>query len=1289
MLTMGHCEAEQSDSRVRCRADSRLSPEPRRSEAMTTNLFYDSRFPRYPRGEVALSEGPIPKGESEVGLVRTVAEILDQYSQLYSQLTAGRASRYVEYVDLHRSDEEKLIQPTLFPDFLEHVLGFSRLEYIPELPIAGQLKPDFTPIDPGLHPFIFETKGSDSTHADLESEYRNKTKQYLDANPRFEHAVITNMSELLVFEKESDRLLDDYSFDFVLLYRLWKSAGTSIDLRDANVARFLKFVRKFHKRPLSLEDKTAAIAQAKPYPPLDILLGERYRELETLTESVRRIIEWLRDDVAKRGGEGMLRALRHLPDRKRLIAMEVFATRSEVSGTHKVPQEIEAGDLDSILQSNDRLIKAATDLYFYRVAYFMMARILLVRAWEDSRFIEERYHVLFDGGFARWYIDTFNRRIADVLKQAFAFARERYEWLFTDQTNYSWFLPSDETLVNVLYEFAKYNLSVLNRDVLGTVYEEYLDVQDKKNKGQYYTPYPIVELIWDLIGFSRDSDFYRTKRGKRVPKKVFDPATGSGGFLVEAARRVRSGMYPSSKIADLEDIKSFMVGGLFGSEISVFSYYITEINLLLQLTPVIKRIIELDSARREIEGKFTLSVIRQDSLGLHNQPDSLTEEGAPRHLETYYGIELLKPTGEKLRVYDAIRNGQDFDYAVANPPYIGEDGHKDLFRRTLDLFPYWRDHYQGKMDYLYFFVILALQKLAPGGRLGFITTSYWLTADGASKLRTYILENARIVTLIDFHEIKLFEHAKGQHSLVFVLERTSDPAERATNRIRVAEVKKEFEGSNVNERIRKLCSHLRTHTRDESYSDEFVEVYTSPVVQGDLASGPWHLFQKEGVEVLLNRIRDAGGPLQTLCDVNQGLISRAHKVDKSVLSLLPSRVVQEEGIKVGDGVFVLSPKEVEQLALPAEELALLKPFFKNSDIRRYVADEHSSEYVIYATAETRISQYPKLSAHLGKYRTALETKRNQYGETYPWFKLHRERDPSIFEGEKIVCPFRSNRNTFAYSVGPFYGSTDMYFITPKESERLDQVRYDLRYILGVLNSNALRLWTLYRTKAKGRMRELFYEPLKNFPIPPIDFSMPEEANRYALIVELVPAIVDVKRELQKFERLYGPASSETEEGALPPPTNLQGAIHFLRDEDVTTLSRSPKVSFPAGPDTFKLKSAGPLTSVGAEGSGARGALTLKGIDGVALKIEGDWETLGLLKSLLKSLRGRSLSDLGAILIPRSMATLGNRMREIHDDVLRLRAEADELQAKLDQLVCELFDVEREPVDRAISESVGS
>ena len=118
-----------------------------------------------------------------------------------------------------------------------------------------------------------------------------------------------------------------------------------------------------------------------------------------------------------------------------------------------------------------------------------------------------------------------------------------------------------------------------------------------------------------------------------------------------------------------------------------------------------------------------------------------------------------------------------FDVMIANPPYIGESGHKELFHMTkkgpLEKF------YTGKMDYFYFFLHQALNLAGHKGVITYITTNYYITATGAVKLRTDLKRRSTIIQIINFNELKIFESASGQHNMITILSKNKDETANA------------------------------------------------------------------------------------------------------------------------------------------------------------------------------------------------------------------------------------------------------------------------------------------------------------------------------------------------------------------------------------------------------------------------------------------------------------------------------------------------------------------------------
>lgn len=107
-----------------------------------------------------------------------------------------------------------------------------------------------------------------------------------------------------------------------------------------------------------------------------------------------------------------------------------------------------------------------------------------------------------------------------------------------------------------------------------------------------------------------------------------------------------------------------------------------------------------------------------------------------------------------------------FDVILGNPPYLGEKNHKEIFEKLRQT-SFGEKYYEAKMDYLYFFLEKACDLLKENGILVYLTTNYWLRADGAKKLRKCLREEGDFLFFQDYNT-SLFEGALGQHNVIFV-----------------------------------------------------------------------------------------------------------------------------------------------------------------------------------------------------------------------------------------------------------------------------------------------------------------------------------------------------------------------------------------------------------------------------------------------------------------------------------------------------------------------------------------
>ncbi len=399
-----------------------------------------------------------------------------------------------------------------------------------------------------------------------------------------------------------------------------------------------------------------------------------------------------------------------------------------------------------------------------------------------------------------------------------------------------------------------------------------------------------------------------------------------------------------------------------------------------------------------------------------------------------------------------IENG--FDIVITNPPYLGEKGHKEIFRQikqgTL------KEYYQGKMDLFYFFFHLSIDLGNTNSQIAFITTNYYPTATGASKLRQDFKKRTIIRKLVNFNELKIFESAQGQHNMLTILSKGHDDTAMAATCIT------ERKGDAIPETLQSIVvwqddqtSYYQVLQKDLYEGDE---CYIRPSVDSESSDDP--------LQSILEKVKRQGQELIQFSNVNQGVISSADKITPKHLRNYNVKA------QVGDGIFVLDDEEVNYLKISRSDKRILKPWFKNSDIERWYTNVSCTEYLIYADKRMQNLEQNSLKSHLLKFKSILD----HSTDNSPY--LHRPRDID-FCGPKIVVPQRSYQNTFAFNDVPWYASADVYFITEKDED------INLKYCLALLNSKLYYLWLYHKGKRKGEMLELYQVPLSEIPIKKI------------------------------------------------------------------------------------------------------------------------------------------------------------------------------------------------------------
>lgn len=436
----------------------------------------------------------------------------------------------------------------------------------------------------------------------------------------------------------------------------------------------------------------------------------------------------------------------------------------------------------------------------------------------------------------------------------------------------------------------------------------------------------------------------------------------------------------------------------------------------------------------------------------------------------------------KLEFAKVFRENGGFDIILGNPPYVGEKGNKELFYPIMN--SNLGKYYMGRGDLFYFFFHLGLNLLKEKGKLAFITTNYYLTADGALNLRKDLKERSYLEKLINFNEITIFDTAKGQHNLITILEKNTQNKNRFFTDTIIC-----FEKASLKD-VEEILYGVSSKAK--YYKISFNNLYDG--------ENEYIRLEKDSIIDILDRIKGRNKSLIELTNIKQGLVSGADKFTDS------HKKKYDLDFEKGTGIFVLNKNEQEEIN--KNDRILLKSFYKNSDIKKYFSSENTNYKIIYITKETKISDYPSIEGKLMRFKKILEAKRETKLGRLPWYSLHWSREQEIFEGEKIVCPQRSYENSFAYNNIPWFSSADVYFIT-KKNENIN-----LKYLLAILNSKLCYIWLYKKGKRKGDMLELYATPLEQIPIK---VASSEEQEKYVQIVDRIMELKKLDKETQEFE----------------------------------------------------------------------------------------------------------------------------------------------------------------------------
>lgn len=157
-------------------------------------------------------------------------------------------------------------------------------------------------------------------------------------------------------------------------------------------------------------------------------------------------------------------------------------------------------------------------------------------------------------------------------------------------------IQNQSTYKKLINKLNSFNFENTDEDILGEAYEEVIkDVMTGKTLGQFFTPSKVKQMMIKIIDPQIKND--------GTIETIFDPAMGTGGFLISSLRHLMH----QSKTRNIKlDWKFISSEGLGGREAEPDTYQLAVSNMLISSGHMFNVLENGDSIRKPITNKYDI-----------------------------------------------------------------------------------------------------------------------------------------------------------------------------------------------------------------------------------------------------------------------------------------------------------------------------------------------------------------------------------------------------------------------------------------------------------------------------------------------------------------------------------------------------------------------------------------------------------------------------------------------------------------------------------------------------------
>ncbi|NQY11911.1 MAG: N-6 DNA methylase [Flavobacteriales bacterium] len=648
-------------------------------------------------------------------------------------------------------------------------------------------------------------------------------------------------------------------------------------------------------------------------------------------------------------------------------------------------------------------------------------------------------------------------------------------------TSYDFDSKVDVNILGHIFEHSLSEIEEIEAKLLG----QEVDTKKSKRKkdGVFYTPRYITEYIVDnTIGklcmdkkkslgiLDEEYAKGRRNRKKEIIKKldanlqeyrnwllnitICDPACGSGAFLNQALNFL---IMEHAYIEELEGqlhSKSFNTGTQLALGSNVENH-ILENNLFgVDINEESIEIAKLALWLRTAKAKRKLTTLSNNIKCGNSLLDDTT-------------VDPVKAFDWK-KSFPSVFSKGGFDVIIGNPPYLRVQGLRENFEKESD---YYENTYfcaKGRFDIYSLFIERSTALIKNDGLVSFILPHKFLIVDAGNGIREFLQKNQYAESIVHFGEEMVFQDA-SVYTCIINLSHGND-----------------------------VLSYKRI-TPSELLSEKPFD----SIQYKDLGTSNWNLIDQIQVK-LIEKISIGNPKVKDVFDlVGAGIDAGADDI-----FMLTGKYVGKKFV----GFSTRLEKDVEL------ESGIVKPLLKGEDVKGY-ATPMPVKFILYPhyfdgkktkpyEEDEFMEKFPLAFAYMSEFKDEMVARKERKKTNIKyWYTLHRSRDITSFENDKIITPEISLGTNMTFDTRSSFHNTKVYYLIKKA-----EVQTEYKYLLGILNSSLM--W--YYLKTTGYVLRGGYFTFKTKFMEPFPISLPDGKEDEQYMVKKVDHML---QQTQKCDEL--------------------------------------------------------------------------------------------------------------------------------------------------------------------------